>query len=88
MTVLYHGPCFLQQEYLFGLSHRKTCWITIVDIVGPKMGLLGDLEFHGHSYNFFVDINESDQRMSLLANRISRDARDNFMVHDVNISLV
>ena len=43
MAFLYHGPCLLHQEYLFGLSHRKTSWIMIVDNVGLKIGLLGTL---------------------------------------------
>jgi hypothetical protein len=66
MSFMPQSPWYLQREYLFCLSHCKTCWIMIVD----NVGLLGDLKFHIHSYISLLDVNQGGPMMGSVANHI------------------
>jgi hypothetical protein len=61
--------CLCLPYHLFCLSHRKICWIMLVDNVGLKICLLRDLELHGHfDVFFYLSVNGSGPGTSSTTN--------------------
>ena len=82
------GPCLFLPEHLFCLSHYKIRWTLLVDNVGLKICLLGDLELQSRFDIFPLVQTEVDSGRVQQPITYFTKPWDDFMIHDVVNPLV